>query len=159
MLYDQHCTACHGANGGAGDRAPAIVMADATTSMRGQRSDAQLMAIVKNGIPGTAMPAWGNRLSDSDIAAIGAYIHALRGTALDNPLPGDAAHGEAVFWGKGQCGTCHAILGRGSPVGPDLGNIAAERKATAIGDALTKAEHRVYGDGGVHLPGDSADGQ
>jgi cytochrome c oxidase cbb3-type subunit III len=149
-LYDQHCTACHGANAGAGERAPAIV--SAATSMRGQRSDAQLMAIVRGGIPGTAMPAWGNRLSDSDIANIGAYIHALRGTALDNPLPGDAAHGEAVFWGKGQCATCHAISGRGSAIGPDLGNIAAERKSTAITDALTKAEHRVYGDGGVHLP-------
>jgi putative heme-binding domain-containing protein len=149
-LYDQHCTACHGANAGAGERAPAIV--SAATSMRGARSDAQLMAIVKNGIPGTAMPAWGNRLSDGDIANIGAYIRALRGTGLDNPLPGDVAHGEAVFWGKGQCGSCHAIFGRGSAIGPDLGNIAAERKSTAISDALTKVEHRVYGDGGVHLP-------
>jgi putative heme-binding domain-containing protein len=149
-LYDQHCTACHGANAGAGDRAPAIV--SAATSMRGARSDAQLLAVVKNGIPGTAMPAWGNRLSESDIAALGAYFHALRGTALDNPLPGDVAHGEAVFWGKGGCGVCHAISGRGSVIGPDLGNIAAERKSTAIADALTKTEHRVYGDGGVHLP-------
>ena len=149
-LYDQHCTACHGANAGAGERAPAIV--SAATSMRGARSDVQLAAIIRNGIPGTAMPAWSSRLSDSDIAAIGAYIHALRGTALDNPLPGDAAHGEAVFWGKGQCGSCHAISGRGSAAGPDLGNIAAERKSTAIVDALTKAAHRVYGDGGVHLP-------
>jgi len=149
-LYDQHCTACHGANGGAGDRAPAIV--SAATSMRGQRSDAQLMAIVKNGIPGSAMPAWNNRLSDGDISTIGAFIHAMRGTALDNPLPGDVARGEAVFWGKGQCATCHAISGRGSVIGPDLGNIAAERKSTAISDALTKVEHRVYGDGGVHLP-------
>jgi putative heme-binding domain-containing protein len=150
-LYDLHCTACHGSNGAAGERAPAVV--STATSMRGQRSDAQLMAIVKSGIPGTAMPAWGNRLSDGDIANIGAFIHALRGTALDNPLPGDAAHGEAVFWGKGNCSTCHAISGRGSPVGPDLGNIAALRKSTAISDALTKSEHHVYGDGGVHLPG------
>lgn len=149
-LYDQHCTACHGANGGAGDRAPAIV--STATSMRGQRSDAQLMAIVKNGIPGSAMPAWGGRMSDGDIANIGAFIRALRGTALDNPLPGDVARGEAVFWGKGQCATCHAIAGRGSVIGPDLGNIAAERKSNSITDALTKAEHRVYGDGGVHLP-------
>lgn len=149
-LYDQHCTACHGANAGAGERAPAIV--SAATSMRGARSDAQLMAIIRNGIPGTAMPAWNNRLSDGDIASIGAFIRALRGTALDNPLPGDVAHGEAVFWGKGQCATCHAISGRGSVIGPDLGNIAAERKVTAISDALTKPEHRVYGDGGVHLP-------
>ncbi|HET7085266.1 MAG TPA: c-type cytochrome [Rhizomicrobium sp.] len=149
-LYDQHCTACHGSNGTAGERAPAIV--SAAISMRGARSDAQLMAIVKNGIAGTAMPAWGNRLSDGDIADIGAFIHSLRGTALDSPLPGDPAHGEAVFWGKGGCGACHAISGRGSVVGPDLTNIAAERKSTAISDALTKAEHRVYGDGGVHLP-------
>jgi putative heme-binding domain-containing protein len=149
-LYDQHCTACHGANAGAGERAPAIV--STATSMRGQRSDAQLMAIVKNGIPGSAMPAWAGRLSDNDIANIGAFIHALRGSALDNPLPGDVARGEAVFWGKGGCGSCHAISGRGSVIGPDLGNIAAIRKSTAISDALTKVEHRVYGDGGVHLP-------
>ena len=149
-LYDQHCTACHGANGGAGDRAPAIV--STATSMRGARSDAQLMAIVKNGIPGSAMPAWNNRLSDGDIGNIGAFIRAMRGTALDNPLPGDVARGEAVFWGKGQCATCHAISGRGSAIGPDLGNIAGMRKSTAISDALNKVEHRVYGDGGVHLP-------
>jgi putative heme-binding domain-containing protein len=150
-LYDQHCTACHGANGGAGDRAPAIVMADATT-MRGERSDAQLLAIIKNGIPGTAMPPWGSRLSDDEIKNIGAYIHALRGVALDNPLAGDPAHGEQIFWGKGNCGSCHAIAGRGNPAGPDLTNIAVQRKTTAIQDALTKAQHRVYGDGGVHLP-------
>jgi putative heme-binding domain-containing protein len=150
-LYDQHCTACHGANGGAGDRAPAIVVAEAAP-MRGERSDAQLLAIIRGGIAGTAMPAWGGRLSDDEIARIGAYIHALRGVALDNPLPGDAAHGEAVFWGKGNCGNCHAIAGRGNPAGPDLTNIGALRKSTAIQDALTKAQHRVYGDGGVHLP-------
>jgi cytochrome c oxidase cbb3-type subunit 3 len=150
-VYDAHCTACHGANAGAGDRAPAIVIAGAT-SMRGERSDAQILAIVRSGIPGTAMPAWGARLSNDELLKLGAYIHALRGTALDNPLPGDVAHGEAVFWGKGNCAACHAIAGRGSVIGPDLGDIAAIRKAVAISDALTKAEHRVYGDGGVHLP-------
>jgi putative heme-binding domain-containing protein len=150
-LYDQHCTACHGADGGAGERAPAIVLSGAT-SMRGQRSDAQIMAIIRGGIPGTAMPAWGSRLSNDDVLKLGAYIHALRGTAIDAPLPGDPAHGEAVFWGKGQCATCHAISGRGSVIGPDLTNIAGVRKAIAISDALTKVEHRVYGDGGVHLP-------
>jgi putative heme-binding domain-containing protein len=149
-VYDKNCTACHGANAGAGDRAPAIVVAG-STSMRGERSDAQLLAIIRDGIPGTAMPAWGSRLSTDELSRLMAYIHALRGTALDNPLPGDVAHGEAVFWGKGNCGACHAIAGRGSVVGPDLGDIAAIRKAVAISNALTKAEHRVYGDGGVHL--------
>jgi putative heme-binding domain-containing protein len=149
-LYDQHCTACHGANAGAGDRAPAIVISGAT-SMRGERSDAQIVAIITNGIPGTGMPAWGARLSPDDLAALGAYIHALRGTAIDNPLPGDPVNGEAIFFGKGGCGGCHMIVGHGGVIGPDLSNIAALRKSTAIQDALTKAQHRVYGDGGVHL--------
>jgi putative heme-binding domain-containing protein len=152
VLYGQNCTACHGANGGAGDRAPAIVLAGANTVLRGQRSDAQLLTIIRNGIPGTAMPAWSGKMSDDDISKIGAYIHALRGTALDNPLPGNAAHGEEVFWGKGQCGTCHAIAGRGNAAGPDLTDLAAMRKTVAIENALTKTEHRVFGDGGVHLP-------
>jgi len=150
-VYDQHCTACHGANGGAGERAPAIVISSATT-LRGERSEAQILDIVRNGIPGTGMPAWKGRLTEADILAIGAYVHALRGTAIDNPLPGDPAHGREVFWGKGDCGSCHMLGGRGGVIGPDLGNIAVQRKAVAISDALTKAEHRVYGDGGVHLP-------
>lgn len=151
-IYDRVCTACHGANGGAGDRAPAIVLAGASGALRGERSQAQLVAIVRDGIPGTGMPAWKGRLSEDDIAHIGAYIGALRGTALDNPTPGDTVKGEAVFWGKGMCGSCHMINGRGDAVGPDLGNIAATRKATAIYDALTKDKHSVFGDGGVHLP-------
>jgi putative heme-binding domain-containing protein len=151
-VYDRTCTACHGPDGTAGERAPAIVLSGAGTALRGQRSIDQIVAIVRNGIPGTAMPAWGKQLADDDILKLGAYINALRGTAIDNPLPGDPAHGEQVFWGKGQCGTCHMINGRGGVLGPDLGNIAAIRKSIAITNALTKVDHRVFGDGGVHLP-------
>jgi putative heme-binding domain-containing protein len=150
-VYDRHCTACHGVDGGAGERAPAIVISSATT-LRGERSEAQILDVVRNGISGTGMPAWKGRLTEADILALGAYVHALRGTAIDNPLPGDPAHGREVFWGRGDCGSCHMLGGRGGVIGPDLNNIAGERKAAAISDALTKAQHRVYGDGGVHLP-------
>ncbi len=149
-VYDRSCTACHGANAGAGDRAPAIVVSGATT-LRGERSENELLGIIRGGIPGTAMPAWAGRLADEDILKIVAYIHALRGTAIDDPWPGDPAHGQQVFWGKGGCGGCHMIYGRGGVLGPDLSKIAMVRKATAISDALTKVDHRVYGDGGVHL--------
>ena len=150
-LYDRSCIACHGINGGASERAPAIVLSGAT-ALRGERSDAQILTIIRTGIAGTTMPAWTGRLADDDILKIGAYIHSLRGTAIDTPLPGDPTHGEQVFWGKGQCGSCHMIKGRGGVIGPDLTNLASIRKAVAINDALTKAQHRVYGDGGVHLP-------
>jgi len=98
------------------------------------------------------MPAWGTRLSNDDILKLGAYIHALRGSALDAPTPGDVAQGRDVFFGKGNCAGCHMVEARGGVLGPDLSNIAANRKAAAISNALTRADHRVYGDGGVHLP-------
>jgi putative heme-binding domain-containing protein len=150
--YDRVCTACHGPDGTAGERAPAIVLAGANTALRGQRSIEQIEAIIRDGIPAGGMPAWGTVLPPDDVLKLGAYIQALRGTAIDNPLPGDPVHGEQVFWGKGQCGSCHMIHGRGSAIGPDLSNIANVRKSVAITDALTKVNHRVFGDGGVRQP-------
>jgi putative heme-binding domain-containing protein len=149
--YDKTCTVCHGANGGAGERAPAIVLSGAAGPLRGERSEAQLLNIIRSGISGSQMPAFSGSLSDNDLLKIVAYIHALRSVALDDPRPGDPAHGEEVFWGGGGCGHCHMIYGRGGVVGPDLSNIAAIRKATSIEDALTKEQHKVYGDGGVFL--------
>ncbi|HEX3754725.1 MAG TPA: c-type cytochrome [Rhizomicrobium sp.] len=151
QIYNKNCTACHGVNGGAGEIGPAIVL-DMSTPLRGERNDFQVVQTIRDGVPGTAMPAWKGKLADDDILKIGAYIHSLRGTAIDNPLPGNVAHGEQIFWGKGQCGTCHTINGRGGLIGPDLSDIAGKRKSNSIIDALTKAQHRIYGDGGVHLP-------
>ena len=146
-LYSQHCTTCHGAGGGGGEIGPAIVTSDRTAL---GVNDAQTFNTIKNGVPGTRMPP--QRLTDEEIWKITTYIHALRGTAIDNPLPGDAAHGEEVFWNKGQCGTCHMLGGKGGLTAPDLTNIAGTRKSTTITAALTKEHHHEYGSGGAHLP-------
>jgi mono/diheme cytochrome c family protein len=143
-LYARHCTACHGANGSAGEIGPDIVSGD-----RFGASDAQVFNTIKNGVTGTPMGP--QKLPDEEIWKITAYIHALRGTAIDNPLPGDTAHGEQIFWGKGQCGNCHMLGGKGGLTAPDLNNIAATRKASTIVDALTKEQHHEYGSGGAHL--------
>ena len=145
-LYNQHCTTCHGTGGRGGDIGPAIVSGDRLDI---GVSDAQTFNIIKNGVAGTPMSP--QRLTEPDIWKVVTYLHALRGTAIDNPLPGDVAHGEQVFWGKGQCGTCHMMSGRGGLTAPDLSNIAGTRKASSISDALTKPQHRVYGSGGAHL--------
>jgi cytochrome c oxidase cbb3-type subunit III len=145
-LYHKTCTTCHGANGGGGEIGPAIVAGD---RMDVGVSDAQTFNVIKNGVQGTPMRPQG--LPDSDIWKIVAYIHSLRGTAIDNPLPGDIAHGEAVFFGKGQCSSCHMLGGKGGLTAPDLSNIAGRRKSSSIVDALTKEQHRVYGSGGAHL--------
>jgi cytochrome c oxidase cbb3-type subunit III len=145
-LYAQHCTGCHGPNGSAGEIGPAIVSGDRAGF---GASDAQVFNTIKNGVPGTPMAP--QKLSDDEIWKITTYIHALRGTAIDNPSPGDVAHGEQIFWGKGQCGNCHMLGGKGGLTAPDLNNIAGTRKATAIVDALTKEQHHEYGSGGAHL--------
>ena len=147
-IYGKNCTSCHGPDGSAGEIGPAIVPAERTEA---RVSDEPILRVIRNGVQGTVMPAFAGKLSSDDIFRVAAYLHALRGTAIDDPLPGDATNGEAVFWGKGRCGDCHMIRGRGGLTAPDLTNIAGTRKSVSIIDALTKAQHHVYGEGGSHL--------
>ena len=146
-IYNQTCTACHGKDGSAGEMAPAV----AAPSRRYNRvTDEQVFDAVKAGIPQTQMPPFGGKFSDDQIWKIVAYIHGLRGTAIDAPTQGNAANGEQIFWNKGQCGTCHMINAKGSLLGPDLSNLAGMRKTQSIVNALTKEIHRIPGDGGTH---------
>src|ERR1051325_9980204 len=120
QMYAQTCTACHGKDGAAGEMAPAV----AAPSRRYNRvTDAQVFDAIKTGIPQTQMPPFGGKFSDDQIWKVVAYIHGLRGTAIDTPTQGNAAAGEQIFWGKGQCGTCHMVKGKGGLMGPDLSNI------------------------------------
>ena len=146
-FYNQTCTACHGRDGNGGELGPPI----ATPNRRYlRRTDAEVFDAIKNGITGTQMPPFSSQMPDDAIWKITAYIHGLRGTAIDAPAQGNVASGEAIFWGKGQCGSCHMVKAKGSILGPDLTNIAGQRKVVSIVDALTKAQHRIQADGGTH---------
>jgi putative heme-binding domain-containing protein len=145
-LYNSTCTGCHGANGAAGEIGPGLAIPGRSYA---RTSDAQVFDAIKNGIASTVMPAHGGKLTDDQIWKITAYVKGLRGTAIDAPSPGDVVAGEGIFWGKGDCGSCHMVNGRGSVIGPDLSRLASVRKTISIIDALTKAQHRVYGPGGA----------
>jgi cytochrome c oxidase cbb3-type subunit III len=145
--YNQTCTACHGRDGSAGEMAPAV----AAPSRRYNRAtDAAVFDAIKTGIPQTQMPSFATKFSDDQIWKVVAYIHGLRGTAIDAPAQGNAANGEQIYLGKGQCSTCHMVNGKGSLMGPDLSNLAGMRKTQSIVNALTKELHRIPGDGGTH---------
>jgi putative heme-binding domain-containing protein len=145
--YNQTCTACHGRAGSGGELGPPI----ATPNRRYlRRTDPEVFDAIKNGITGTQMPPFSTKMPDDQIWKITAYIHGLRGTAIDAPAQGNVAGGEAVFWGKGQCGSCHMVNAKGSILGPDLSNLAGQRKVISIVEALTKDQHRIQGDGGTH---------
>lgn len=66
-IYDRSCLACHGANGGGGLGSAIAGSAIATGDISGH-----LQAIV-NGVPGTAMQAFGGQLNDVDLAAVTTY--------------------------------------------------------------------------------------
>jgi putative heme-binding domain-containing protein len=132
VIYNRTCTACHGVDGGEGERAPALV---------GDRRFFRLSAnsifdTIKAGIPGTAMPAF--NLPDDDVWRIVAWIRAMRGSASETVVPGSAALGAAVFSGKGGCLKCHTLNGRGGTIGPDLSNIGAQVTLGHLQQALTQ---------------------
>ena len=144
-IYNEKCTACHGFDGGAGEMGPAL-------GLEGRRYAIQIpseiFGAIKNGIPATGMPPM-PEMSDEQIWKVAAYIQALRGTAIDAPVPGNVALGEGLFWGKAECGRCHMIGGKGGVLGPELTAIADLRKTASIVDALTNENYRVHADGGA----------
>lgn len=66
-VYNQSCLACHGANGEGGVGTPIAGSPIATGDLAGH------LEIGINGVPGTAMQAFGGQLNDVDMAAVITY--------------------------------------------------------------------------------------
>jgi mono/diheme cytochrome c family protein len=81
QIYVANCVVCHGASG-RGDGPAAIGLrpqpADFTQHMiPGKHTDGQVFLWIKNGFPGTAMPAWNSRLSDEQIWQVVTHLRTL----------------------------------------------------------------------------------
>jgi putative heme-binding domain-containing protein len=146
-LYNETCTSCHGKDGTGGELGPPVA---AQNRRYLRRTDDEIFDAIKTGITGTQMPPFSSQFNDDQIWRITAYIHGLRGTAVDTPSSGNVANGEAIFWNKGNCGSCHMVKAKGGILGPDLSNLGGTRKVQNIVDALTKEKHRIMADGGTH---------
>ena len=128
-LYSSTCTTCHGPNGdlvpgndlraGEFERAP---------------SDPQLMGLIKNGIPGTAMPP--GPYSDAELTGLVAYLRTMGELDPSDAVVGNVARGQALYNGKGDCSSCHRIGQSGSRLGPDLSDVGANRTAGLLETAL-----------------------
>jgi alcohol dehydrogenase (cytochrome c) len=121
QLYNQTCQSCHGP-AGQGDRGPAL-----NTSMLPHGSeDADLFHTIRTGLPGTQMPPFAG-LTDTQTWRLVSYLHSLQrapapaaaGTNRE-PIEGNAAAGEMLFFGRAACASCHEVNGRGGVTGPDL---------------------------------------
>lgn len=125
-LYNQSCAGCHGVGGKNG---AARILNDSLYLAFISRE--QLKAVLVNGRPGTAMPAWseqaGGPLNDKQIDVLVNGIFGNWGKGADNLQPkppayeqpatgGDATHGKQLF--ARDCYMCH---GKGAPIGSVTG--------------------------------------
>jgi putative heme-binding domain-containing protein len=128
-LYLTSCTACHGPNG-QGGRGPNLRQ----RGMWHPLDDDGLFSTIKKGVPGADMPA--TNLADDQIWQIAAFVRSLTAPAIETSAPGNVRSGESLFWGKAGCSNCHAILGRGGMLGPDLSTIGATRSIEDLNESI-----------------------
>src|SRR5262249_49131087 len=79
-IFNRSCTACHGLDGVAGDRGPAL----GARRRYMRRTDEQIFDAIQNGIPGTLMPA--SSMPEADIRKVVAYLRSLRSPASQAPV-------------------------------------------------------------------------
>jgi DMSO reductase family type II enzyme heme b subunit len=135
VVYDKWCAGCHGEKGdGNGDGATEMlprprdftrgVYKIRTTASGEIPTDDDLMHVIAEGMPGTAMPAWKEKLSEQDRRELVAYLKSFSSffaSSQAKPLqlskdPGGGnnalADGKATFT-KLECAKCHGAAGRG----------------------------------------------
>lgn len=134
--YQAYCANCHGVTGNL------IANVDLGHGVfRKPYSDDELAGIVMRGIPGTPMPATPN-IGNEQARQIVAYLRS-RGVTKDVAAGGDAARGQALFAGNGQCLTCHRVQGQGSRRGPDLSRIGVLRTSDQLARSLLDPDAEV----------------
>lgn len=130
-VFAERCAVgyCHG-SGGSANRGPRLA---------GRALDAAYLdRVIRNGIPGKTMPPWTGTLPEADLRAVVAYVANISGGGTGGVPAAVAARrradpppavrrGKALFFDPdrdpergARCGTCHAVDGWGTPVGPNL---------------------------------------
>ena len=134
-LFDSNCGSCHGSDGRGGEHGPDI----ATVPDVQRLADSDLIAIAKDGVPGTGMPAFG-WLGQEKLTDIVRYLRTLQGRQIDIKLPGNPKSGEALFFGKARCSECHMVNGKGGFIGSDLSLYGADESAGQIRSVILDPE-------------------
>ncbi len=135
QVYREYCQGCHG-NGtyGRWDKMfKRFIPAIRGPGLLAVASREYLDANIRQGRPGTQMPAWERRaggLLPEEVAGVIAYLKASS-TASAKPatlnIQGDAMRGQGLFLKS--CAGCHGIGGRGG-FAPEIGNLVFRQSAT-----------------------------
>jgi PQQ-dependent dehydrogenase (methanol/ethanol family) len=149
QTYAKLCSGCHGDDARGTQQGPGL----AGGNTKGRRRSAQsIKSVILKGVPSSGMPAF--NLPGPTVDALAAMVVSLNATAAEVKISGDREAGKQFFFGSGKCATCHMISGDGSPIGPDLSNIARELTLGQLRESLLNPSARIapgYGLAGVQL--------
>jgi mono/diheme cytochrome c family protein len=123
-LYQENCAACHGEQG-QGQVGPALNSKDLLSTA----PDELLFGLIRTGVPGTVMPAWGQTfggpLTDEAVSQVVAFIRAWEPTApeiVPVAVEPDPVRGATIF--AETCFICHGENGQGTERAPRLNDPA-----------------------------------
>ena len=122
-VYAAQCIQCHGRDG---DQISGIDLRRGL--FRRSTTDEDLASVITNGTS-AGMPPF--KLQPSELTGAIAFIRAHFDTTASVRL-GDATRGRAIFEGKGMCGTCHRVRGRGPRAAPELSDVGIARAPAAL---------------------------
>ncbi|HEX9898518.1 MAG TPA: c-type cytochrome [Candidatus Methylomirabilis sp.] len=123
-LYRENCAACHGEEG-EGQVGPALNSKELLRAT----PDEVLFSLIRTGVPGTVMPAWGQAfggpLTDEQVSQVVASIRGWEATApeiLPVTMEADSVRGATIF--AETCFVCHGENGLGTERAPRLNDPA-----------------------------------
>jgi len=123
-LYADNCVACHGANGD-GKVGPALN----SRELLKMTADPTFFSLIRTGVPGTVMPAWGQTFggpfTDEQTSQLVAFIRAWEPTAPQIApivVEPDPVRGATIF--ANTCFTCHGENGKGTTRAPAINDPA-----------------------------------
>jgi len=139
-IYSKHCIGCHGEEGdGLGPAAerlnpPPRDFTAGTYKIKTTGfddmvpNDSDIIRMISDGMPGTAMPGWSDMLSEQDILDVVAYIKTFAGYEEEQPTdqldygtqieasPESIASGKELFLDGDRCSECHGEQGKGNGI-------------------------------------------
>lgn len=158
-VYETYCIGCHGDNGLGDGEAASFLSPQPRNFVNGAfkyfhtgetgplPSDESLKITIRNGLPGSAMPAF-PLLTDQEIQDVTTYLKSLREGGWVEPEPvqpaaetiaiaGETA--EEIFANAG-CNGCHQLdaLGAIGGVGPNLNNVGSRLSVEEITQSIVE---------------------
>ena len=125
-LFRERCAECHGSD------AKGVTGHDLTRLWASGATEERVFQTIRQGVPNSIMPS--SSAPDEEVKALVSYLRSLNGVVATNAATGEAANGERIFWSN--CGTCHAINGRGGPLGPNLSLAAQGQSRESLARAI-----------------------